>query len=344
MSEEPRMRPGNIAQNLGNILQAQKEATKETVTAEEVREKLETAKAQEAPAQEKKFVFKGFVHKSEPAAKAETHLPVTNVAVRQSSIVYKEEVNLAQTIIKEEDLFTEMLKLLYSHLVEGPSEIMGSFENFLNNIAEQDVEALLYGFYLTSYGPDVNLDETYTCAECGGKHEVKKINLIELYKEKSFEGSPYQALNEEKSIDLNDCDLPNTVFYFKFPTLTRAINAKNVTKNNFLNEIANSSIANFMSRFATLDESGTPVEYADAESIKSAIDTLNVKARKKIKKFLQENFFEYGLKFEYAWTCNNMVPDKDAISENAKKKCMHNNTHKYSINNLFFREISQSVS
>ncbi len=335
------IKPGNIAQNIGNILQAQRDGANETSTKDTVKETLEKAKETVQDNLEgrdgSKPVFKGFKHKSE--AKSEITLPVTNIALRQSSIIYREEVNLAQTIIKEEDLFMDLLKLLWNHIIEAPASVTKSFESFLENVAEPDVEAMLYGFYLTSYGPEVKTDETLVCANCGGKKKVEGFNLINLYQETTFSGKPFEAIQREQMLVVDD----GVTFYFRFPSLKKATSTKNVSKTNFLNEIASSAIANYTSRFSVVD-GDTVKEYSDQDSIKNAVETLSVNARKQIKKYLQENFFKFGIKFEYKWKCENMIPDPEALNEKSKKVCGHENTHRYTINNLFFREISESVS
>jgi len=349
MPSDEQVKPGNIAMNMGNILKAQQDAVKEETIKEQVKERLDEAKKEEdidKPKKEDKkpMVFGGFQYNLESSPKSEVHLGITNADVRFTPIIYREEVDLAQTIVKEEDLFMEILKLLYKHISEGPDRITKSFDDFLTNVVEKDSKDLLYGFHLVSYGPEVEIKETLVCQECGQDHKVEKLNLIDLYECQEWEGEPFHALDELVELDLTDCELPGTKFYFRFPSLLKTTEAKTMSKSNFLHEIANNAISNFMAKFTMVAEDETILEYSDPKSLKNAIETLGVKARKKVKKFLEDRFFKYGVKLIYRWECNNKVKDEDALDEKATKLCKHKNELEYNINDLFFREISESVS
>lgn len=340
MSNNNTVKPGNIAANIGKLIQdkdtPKRPEKNDTPLKPALAPKKEEPRVE--PKKEESIIFNGFKHNLPTDIKSDVFLPITNVSIRLSPIVFGEEVNMAQTAIKEEDLFMETLKLLYNHLVEGPELITKSFDSFLSNIAELDYNAMLYGLYLISYGPEVEIGDTVKCADCGFEKKVDKINLIDLYVEKPFEGKEYEAIKTEKELDLTDCGLEGVKFFFKFPTLERPTKSKSASKSNFMSEIAKTPILNYMSKFIYSGK-----EYSDKASMEKAVDTLNVKARRKIRKFLEKEFFDYGIKFKYKWTCKNRVIDEDAINE-SKQPCEKENQTLYNINDLFFRQISESIS
>lgn len=335
-------RSGNIM-NVGNILEAQADTVKEKTTKEEVKEKIGSPAmfqppTQTQPDEKKKMVFKGFQYSDTTCAKVETYLPVLNVKVRQSPIHFQEELNLAQTIIMEKDVVMDILNILYRHIVEGPVELTTSLESFLKHLPEPDYEPLLYGFFLNSYGPEVKVDDTFKCVECGKEHKVETINLLNLYKETAFEGEAFECLKLNEELSLSDCGI-NASLYLKIPTMDAYIIDKKISKTNFLNELTSGNLAEYVQ---TVSYDGN--DFTDKESILNAINTLNVQGRKKLKKVIEEKFNKYGTKFMYEWTCSGKVPDTDSIKEKAEKNCGKLNSKRYKIADLFFREISESIS
>lgn len=344
MSEK--RKPGNVmAGNIENVIKSQTKTLDETTTKEEVKKKLapstlpdEVYKSKEKKPEEDKMVFKGFQYSSVTVAKAESYLPVANIKLRQSPIVFEEELNLAQTIIEEKDILMDTLVLLYNHIVEGPKEMTDSLGSFLSHLHEQDMQPLLYGFYLNSYGPEIEPDEEVNCVECGGKHKIQKINLLDIYSEVPFDGEAFESLGVLHELDLSEEGTP-AKFYLKFPTMDSYKADKKVSKKTFLSDISSGELVEYVKKF---DYDGK--EYDDYDSIKSAIGSLNVPSRRKLKKAIDENFKKYGIKFIYKWKCQNEVDDPDNIKENAKKICNKENEKNYKINELFFREISESIS
>jgi len=342
------VKAGNIMhQNVGNILEAQKEGLKEQTTKEEVKEKIgkpamfdpSLKPAQPAQQDEKsKMVFKGFQYSDTSCAKVETFLPLLNTKIRQSPILFEEELNLAQTIITEKDVMMDTLSILYKHIVEGPVEVTQSFESFLKNVPDPEYDAMLYGFFLNSYGPTVKVEDTLKCISCGKEHFVESINLLELYKEVPFEGEPFECLKYVEEVNFKDCGL-DASFFLKIPTLEIYSEDKKISKRNFLNEITSGNVAEYVSRMVIGDQ-----EFSDKESIMNAIKTLNVNARRKLKKVIDEKFSKFGVSFTYEWTCSGKVPDADSIKEKAEKTCAKANSKRYRIFDLFFREISESIS
>jgi hypothetical protein len=334
--------PDDVAKNLGNVLSAQKKSMEEPVKKEDVKQKIQTPRIHNHTPQENtsnEFVpFKGFNYSKETIAKTEITLPVLKTSVRLSPIVFKEELAIAQTMIEDKDITLDVLQLLFRHIVEGPNVLTESFDSFVKHLLEVDFSTLLYGFYINSYGIEPVLDLKIPCSECGHKHEIKKINLIDLYNETTFEGEEFEALNFEKECDISDYGL-DAKFHFRFNNMERHLKMKNISKSNFLNEIASGDIIDHVDRFTT---NGS--EYEDEESIKNAIETLTSSARKVVKDCIKENFSKYGMKLIYKWKCNGKVPDPNALKENAKKECMHENELPIQINELFFREISESIS
>jgi len=336
---------GNIMhQNVSNILEAQKDVLKENTTAEEVKEKIGKPAMFEPPTKSEpqeekgKMVFKGFKYSDTSCAKVETYLPVLNTKVRQTPILFQEELNLAQTIITDKDVMMDTLTILYQHIVEGPTEITPSFETFLKNVPEPDYDALLYGFFLNSYGPDVKVEDTLKCINCGKEHFVESINLLNLYKETPYEGEAFECLKVIEEVNLNDCGI-DASFFLKMPSLEIYSQDKKISKRNFISELTSGNFADYICKLVYAGE-----EFTDKESIVNAINTLNVTARRKLKKVINDKYNKYGIKFTYEWTCDGKVPDTDSIKEKAEKKCNKANTKNYRIFDLFFREISESIS
>jgi hypothetical protein len=336
--------PQDVAENLGNILNAQKKSMEEPVQATDVKNKIKApsmhVNEESKPTEEtSKFItFKGFNYSKERVAKSEVSLPILRTNLRLSPIVFKEELALAQTLIEDKDITMDVLQLLYSHIVEGREVFTKSFESFVKHLLEDDLMSLLYGFFINSYGTEVVLDKSIPCSKCGHKHKIEKLNLIEIYNETPFDGDELSALKFEKECNLSEYGIDAT-FYLKFNNMESTLKRQNISKNNFLNEIASGDIINHVDRF----EHGGTI-FKDNNSIKNAVDTLNSDSRKAIKTCIKENFEKYGMKLKYKWTCKGLVPDPDALKENARKECSHTNEIPIQINELFFREISESIS
>lgn len=276
-----------------------------------------------------KKVFKGFFDStSKIFSKTEIFLPVTKISVKQSPLLFKEEVALAQTIIKEEEIYLELLKLLFSHIVDGDPKILESFESFLNNVCEADLETLLYGFYLCSYGPEIEVNDEHKCQKCEKTRKVTKLNLVEMYEDTPVDLGPFEAVTKEFDLDLSNSGLPNTVFYFKFPTLKKTSERVFPVENNkdVLGDLFSMTISNYLVKVKIENEI-----FDDKESILNAVNTLPPQARKVVKNKIKDSFLKYGAKLVYKWKCED-------------KKCQNENTVRYMITNFFFREISESVS
>ena len=336
----------NIASNIGKVVDEQKDLLKETITPEEVQQKLakpvvyvDKDKKESQGNSKKKMVFQGFQYSEETEAKSEIFLPLLNVKIRQTPIIFKEELAIAQTIIQEKDVSLDIIQTIFRHIIEGPEDMIKDFESFLARLHNQDLQSLIYGFYLTSYGPIHKLNETLICKECGGEHTIKEINLIDIYKEEAFPGKPFESLDYEETLDLSDCGIKDVIFYLKFPLMSNYDFGKNISKENYIKEVASTSLSAYVSRF-----SNKGIIYDDKESIENAVNTLNVKGRRALKKKLDETILKYGVKLEYTWVCKNQVKDEKALQENATKICGTENIRRYIMNDLFFREISESVS
>lgn len=340
------VQPGNIARNMASILESQKNLADEGVKPEDVKQTLSAPALYDGPikspvtkTEKEKRVFKGVQYSTDVAAKIESYIPIANVKTRLRSMTLKEELNIAQTIINKSDVGFELIQLSYNHLIEGPTRLTESLESFLKNSHEKDIDAYLYGIYLNSYGPVIKVEDKLTCSDCGYEHPVETINLLDLYKEEPYMGEPFSSIEFSEEVDLANFGAAGIKIIVGFPTLEKYDPSKNITKANFLHDVAHETFTPYIKEVIDGTES-----YTDPESIVNAVESLNPPSRKMIKSIINERFLKYGIKFLYEWTCENQVKDPDAVSDTAKKKCGCKNEKKYRIHDLFFREVLESIS
>jgi len=189
--------------------------------------------------------FKGFnkeiTNYKEPVY--EVMLPVINSTIRTKAITLREENSLAKSLISEENIFAYTIKFLYHHICYGNEVLTSSYESFLNNITENDINTLFYALYVISYGNYISsFMENCICKKekCSHKHEPKKIDLVECYNDTFYAGKEFDCFKNEIEIDLSEHGLPNVFWYLKMPSIKRIFNLQNEIKKSeekYTNEI-----------------------------------------------------------------------------------------------------------
>ena len=331
-----------MEQKPGNIMQFAK-MEDEVVNPPVVGEAAPQPVAQQAPRpllskNSNRVVFNGFQHLINATPKQEVYLPLTQVAVRISPINYGEEAAMAQTFISDSGIQTELAKVIFAHIVEGPERITKSFDSFLDNVVHPDLTALAYGMHIISYGAEIGPFEDAACKKCGKSHKFEKFNIVDFYSEEQFIGGEFAVLDFSKVVDLSDCGLPGVVMTLKIPTIRHVLTME---ENSDPVGLAMSRVERYIAKLSLKGEDGTVTEFSDQQSIHNAVKSLPPMARKKLMPIIHKEFQKYGIKFEIPWICNNIVDDNQALG--GKKKCDEKNVYTLNIENTFFRQIFDAL-
>lgn len=285
-----------------------------------------------------RVVFNGFQHLIKATPKQEVFLPLTQTLVRVSPISYGEETAMAQTFISKESIQTELVKVIYAHIVEGPEKITKSFDSFIDHVVHPDLTALAYGMHLISYGAEIGPFEDATCKKCGKSHKFEKFNIADYYSEKQFIGGEFSVLDFSKTVALDDCGLPGVSMTLKIPTIRQVLTME---ENSDPVGLAMSRVERYIHKLSITGEDGNVTEFTDQQSIHNAVKSLPPMARKKLIPIISKEFQSYGIKFEIPWTCENIVDDDKALG--GKKKCDTKNVYNLTIESTFFRQIFNAL-
>lgn len=287
-----------------------------------------------SPANNGKIVFNGFQHTVKMIAKQEVFLPLSQVRVRVSPIQYSEEAAMAQSFLNPQGILTELVKLIYAHIVDGPERMTKSFDAFIDNTTQPDLAALVYGFHLTSYGSIVTPVEEIKCKNCGKPHTFKSINIADYYQEEQFIGDEFAVLDYTKIVDLSDNGLPGVSFELKIPTIRKTMLMEEGADPT---NLAMSQVERYISKLMIKSDDGGITEFSDQKSIHNAVASLPPVARKKLLPIIRKDFQKYGVKFDIPWTCNLLIDDVTALG--GKKNCNTENIYSLKVENTFFRQV-----